>query len=231
MAFGVRSLIITATHLIILDDLLVRPCYPPADPTAQPASATRHAAKIQAWCYLPRMSKPAFSSRGFCSFQQSRVRLHIITSHGAVLAPILVFLHSSWSAWSCSDLGLQTPKAEGYAVDVQGVARSMPTGAALDRVAEKQGLQFFEVPTGWKFFGNLMDAGESRFLACPMSQRAMRHHSTTFLAERYWAYPYSPSRPLVGPFCTLSGSCCTFKLVQTTWCYKGCSTGTAFQNL
>ena len=43
---------------------------------------------------------------------------------------------------------------------VQGVARSMPTGAALDRVAEKQGLQFFEVPTGWKFFGNLMDAGE-----------------------------------------------------------------------
>lgn len=32
----------------------------------------------------------------------------------------------------------------------------MPTGAALDRVAEKQKLDFFEVPTGWKFFGNLM---------------------------------------------------------------------------
>ncbi|KAK9840335.1 hypothetical protein WJX74_007855 [Apatococcus lobatus] len=43
---------------------------------------------------------------------------------------------------------------------LKGVARSMPTGAALDRVAEKQGLQFFEVPTGWKFFGNLMDAGK-----------------------------------------------------------------------
>ena len=42
---------------------------------------------------------------------------------------------------------------------MQGVARSMPTSAALDRVAEKQGLTFFEVPTGWKFFGNLMDAG------------------------------------------------------------------------
>eukprot|EP00898_Chlorokybus_atmophyticus_P007730 jgi/Chlat1/7959/Chrsp69S07393 len=41
-----------------------------------------------------------------------------------------------------------------------GLARSMPTGAALDRVAEKMGLQFFEVPTGWKFFGNLMDAGK-----------------------------------------------------------------------
>ena len=44
---------------------------------------------------------------------------------------------------------------------LQGVARSMPTSAALDRVAEKQGLTFFEVPTGWKFFGNLMDAGQS----------------------------------------------------------------------
>ena len=36
----------------------------------------------------------------------------------------------------------------------------MPTSGALDRVAQKQKLDFFEVPTGWKFFGNLMDAGE-----------------------------------------------------------------------
>ena len=35
----------------------------------------------------------------------------------------------------------------------------MPTSEALDRVAEKEGLKCFEVPTGWKFFGNLMDAG------------------------------------------------------------------------
>jgi hypothetical protein len=35
----------------------------------------------------------------------------------------------------------------------------MPTSGALDRVAAAQGLPFFEVPTGWKFFGNLMDAG------------------------------------------------------------------------
>ncbi len=41
----------------------------------------------------------------------------------------------------------------------QGVARSMPTSAALDRVAAKLKLPFFETPTGWKFFGNLMDAG------------------------------------------------------------------------
>ncbi|KAF4400741.1 phosphoglucomutase, chloroplastic [Cannabis sativa] len=42
----------------------------------------------------------------------------------------------------------------------KGLARSMPTSGALDRVAEKLGLPFFEVPTGWKFFGNLMDAGK-----------------------------------------------------------------------
>ncbi|KAK9811703.1 hypothetical protein WJX72_008702 [[Myrmecia] bisecta] len=43
---------------------------------------------------------------------------------------------------------------------LKGVARSMPTSGALDRVADKLGLQFFEVPTGWKYFGNLMDAGK-----------------------------------------------------------------------
>jgi phosphoglucomutase len=37
----------------------------------------------------------------------------------------------------------------------------MPTSGALDRVAAKLGLPFFETPTGWKFFGNLMDAGET----------------------------------------------------------------------
>nr|CAB3264815.1 phosphoglucomutase-1 [Phallusia mammillata] len=41
-----------------------------------------------------------------------------------------------------------------------GFARSMPTSGALDRVAEELKLPFFEVPTGWKFFGNLMDAGK-----------------------------------------------------------------------
>ncbi|XP_046830204.1 phosphoglucomutase [Vespa crabro] len=42
---------------------------------------------------------------------------------------------------------------------VKGYARSMPTGAAVDRVALKGGVTCFEVPTGWKYFGNLMDAG------------------------------------------------------------------------
>jgi phosphoglucomutase len=43
---------------------------------------------------------------------------------------------------------------------LKGLARSMPTSGALDAVAEKLDLPFFEVPTGWKFFGNLMDAGK-----------------------------------------------------------------------
>ncbi|KAF8202303.1 phosphoglucomutase [Pholiota molesta] len=42
---------------------------------------------------------------------------------------------------------------------VKGLARSMPTSKAIDLVAQKKGLEYFEVPTGWKFFGNLMDAG------------------------------------------------------------------------
>ncbi|CAH1774883.1 unnamed protein product [Owenia fusiformis] len=43
---------------------------------------------------------------------------------------------------------------------IKGYARSMPTGAAIDRVANDKGLPIFEVPTGWKFFGNLMDSGQ-----------------------------------------------------------------------
>ncbi|KAK8958449.1 putative phosphoglucomutase, cytoplasmic 2 [Platanthera guangdongensis] len=46
-----------------------------------------------------------------------------------------------------------------FASGLKGVARSMPTSAALDVVASNLSLKFFEVPTGWKFFGNLMDAG------------------------------------------------------------------------
>ncbi len=49
--------------------------------------------------------------------------------------------------------------APGYAKGLAGVARSMPTSAAVDRVAHKLGIPLYETPTGWKFFGNLMDAG------------------------------------------------------------------------
>ena len=47
----------------------------------------------------------------------------------------------------------------GYSGGLRGVARSMPTSAAVDRVAEKLGIACHETPTGWKFFGNLLDAG------------------------------------------------------------------------
>merc|ERR1712070_1219322 len=46
---------------------------------------------------------------------------------------------------------------------LKGCARSMPTSAAVDRVAKKLEIDCFEVPTGWKFFGNLMDSGTSYF--------------------------------------------------------------------
>ncbi|WP_428333546.1 alpha-D-glucose phosphate-specific phosphoglucomutase [Novosphingobium sp.] len=50
--------------------------------------------------------------------------------------------------------------APGYARGLAGIARSMPTSAAADRVAAALGVPAFETPTGWKFFGNLLDAGK-----------------------------------------------------------------------
>ena len=56
-------------------------------------------------------------------------------------------------------LAAHAPLAPGYATGLKGVARSMPTSGAVDRVAEKRGIACYETPTGWKFFGNLLDAG------------------------------------------------------------------------
>ncbi len=50
--------------------------------------------------------------------------------------------------------------APGYAQGLAGVARSMPTSRAVDRVAKALDIPAFETPTGWKFFGNLLDAGK-----------------------------------------------------------------------
>ena len=49
--------------------------------------------------------------------------------------------------------------APGYRNGVAGIARSMPTSGAADLVARRLGVPLFETPTGWKFFGNLLDAG------------------------------------------------------------------------
>ena len=50
--------------------------------------------------------------------------------------------------------------APAYASGIKGIARSMPTSGAADRVAQALGVPCFETPTGWKFFGNLLDAGQ-----------------------------------------------------------------------
>jgi len=60
---------------------------------------------------------------------------------------------------SLAVLAANATMAPGYARGIKGVARSMPTSQAVDRVAEALGLPCFETPTGWKFFGNLLDAG------------------------------------------------------------------------
>ncbi|WP_426127079.1 alpha-D-glucose phosphate-specific phosphoglucomutase [Pararhizobium sp. PWRC1-1] len=60
---------------------------------------------------------------------------------------------------SLAMLAANASLAPGYSKGLAGIARSMPTSAAADRVAEKLGIGIYETPTGWKFFGNLMDAG------------------------------------------------------------------------
>jgi phosphoglucomutase len=62
---------------------------------------------------------------------------------------------------SLAMLAANATLAPGYAKGLAGVARSMPTSGAADRVAEKLGIGHYETPTGWKFFGNLLDAGKA----------------------------------------------------------------------
>jgi len=62
---------------------------------------------------------------------------------------------------SLAVLAAHATRVPGYARGLQGVARSMPTSTAVDRVARRLGIPCFETPTGWKFFGNLLDAGRA----------------------------------------------------------------------
>jgi phosphoglucomutase len=62
---------------------------------------------------------------------------------------------------SLAVLAANAQLAPGYAGGLAGVARSMPTSRAVDLVAQAKGLECFETPTGWKFFGNLLDAGRA----------------------------------------------------------------------
>jgi len=60
---------------------------------------------------------------------------------------------------SLAVLAANATLAPGYAGGLKGIARSMPTSAAPDRVAAALGIKCYETPTGWKFFGTLLDAG------------------------------------------------------------------------
>lgn len=63
----------------------------------------------------------------------------------------------------CDSLAILAANAQsipGYAKGIAGIARSMPTSRAADRVAAALGIECYETPTGWKFFGNLLDAGK-----------------------------------------------------------------------
>lgn len=60
---------------------------------------------------------------------------------------------------SLAVLAANATVAPAYAGGLAGIARSMPTSGAADRVAQKLGVGLYETPTGWKFFGNLLDAG------------------------------------------------------------------------
>ncbi|HWS03396.1 MAG TPA: alpha-D-glucose phosphate-specific phosphoglucomutase, partial [Gammaproteobacteria bacterium] len=61
---------------------------------------------------------------------------------------------------SLAILAANATSVPGYATGIVGIARSMPTSQAADRVAKALGLPCYETPTGWKFFGNLLDAGK-----------------------------------------------------------------------
>jgi len=95
----------------------------------------------------------------------------------------------------------------GYKGHLNGVARSMPTSEAVDRVAEKLGIACYETPTGWKFFGNLLDAGKIVFcgeesfgtgsnhvrekdglwaVLCWLNILAARKQSVQAIVEQHW---------------------------------------------
>jgi len=65
---------------------------------------------------------------------------------------------------SLAVMAANAERVPGYQGRLCGVARSMPTSGAADKVAERLGIECFETPTGWKFFGNLLDAG--RIVLC-----------------------------------------------------------------
>ncbi|WP_026608400.1 alpha-D-glucose phosphate-specific phosphoglucomutase [Methylocapsa acidiphila] len=99
--------------------------------------------------------------------------------------------------------------APGYAKGIVGIARSMPTSRAADQVAARLKIPLFETPTGWKFFGNLLDAGKATIcgeesagtgsnhvrekdglwaVLLWLNILAARRESVKDIVEKHWAY-------------------------------------------
>ncbi|MGV0877790.1 alpha-D-glucose phosphate-specific phosphoglucomutase [Martelella sp. FLE1502] len=76
---------------------------------------------------------------------------NMVVGHGVFITP----------SDSLAILAANAHLAPAYKGGLAGIARSMPTSQAADRVAEKLGIGCYETPTGWKFFGNLLDAGKA----------------------------------------------------------------------
>lgn len=76
---------------------------------------------------------------------------------------------------SLAILTANAPLVPGYREGIAGVARSMPTSAAVDRVAMVLGIPYYETPTGWKFFGNLLDDGRITFCGEESYGTSSRH--------------------------------------------------------
>lgn len=76
---------------------------------------------------------------------------------------------------SLAILTANAPLVPGYCDGIAGVARSMPTSAAVDRVAMALGIPYYETPTGWKFFGNLLDDGRITFCGEESFGTSSRH--------------------------------------------------------
>ena len=80
-----------------------------------------------------------------------------------LLSGLVTGLPGVWKRLGNLETASLRPELEDVRIErpvyIAGIARSMPTSAAADRVAEKLGIEMHETPTGWKFFGNLLDAG------------------------------------------------------------------------
>jgi len=133
----------------ILEGLIGAPEGTVVNGTPSPDFAGHHPDPNLVWCrdLVELMNGPGAPDLGAASDGDGD--RNFIHARGLFVAP----------SDSLAVLAANAHLAPGYARGLAGVARSMPTSAAVDRVADKLGITCYETPTGWKFFGNLLDAG------------------------------------------------------------------------